>query len=343
MGLSIQDIENQGNGWISEILTSNGMNVENDDALNILNAARLVRQAGQLNQEDSIILDNPMLYQLLKMNKVQLAQQIMNNNFAPTNAVFSNKETASISADGKSSYKDFKKSSSLQHKPDVFAMAETKHQMYYKKLYILPYVGYRFLKASGCRYENYVVLSVGKKIGAIVKSATVSRCSMDGLTLIGEPTSIEFDKSLKSWRFKNSMNYLYEGIASDEGFRVSSYDDPLNDIITHFELDKNNIPILKINLIANIGVRLYSTSSTARYIVSKIDSDRATFSRLQSDYKLEDLDEKYIAKRGEKGWEIIPPENVLERYSKDVSPDYMSTSFSIKIGECYEPKFSYPT
>lgn len=79
MSLSLSDIYYQGHDWIREILSSNGMNVTPDDTTNLLNAARLVRQAGQLTQEDSLLIDNPIMEQLLRQTKVELAKQIINN------------------------------------------------------------------------------------------------------------------------------------------------------------------------------------------------------------------------------------------------------------------------
>lgn len=406
MPLTLEDIYNQGNSWIQEILTSNGANFGNDEVTNLLNAARLVREGGLLDQEDSLLIDNPSMDQLLRLNTIQLAKKIINRDSVPSQQVpnfptipdnvSSELDIYSLPEDQNNIYLCGSKTYSLKKEiksipnsywdrtvgcwkfpltsltevqnlvnkhytnrqpaaagnpdlvvmTDIFAMTDFKYQEYYRSDYFLPYVGFRFLVNKNRSYfstgvyDNYVVLSVGNKIGKLVKEATVSECSMDGLTLIGEPKLIKFDTKDKAWHWadisgkKNKLR-MEKGIASDEGLIVSSYNDPLMKYVTNYEVNYKNIPVPKINLVVTVTKVYYNSSFTQKYYISKIAGDQITLKVIPPSVPNLLIENKLVLNKTANGWEVVY-NPATERHRDQFY------EFIVKFGVFEQPSYGYP-
>lgn len=141
---------------------------------------------------------------------------------------------------------------------NIFKMAEKKYQKYRQSEIMLPYVGLRLVSASnGDEYFNYKVVEVPKK--SPITKATVIKTDMDGNPIVNftEEITIKKDEKYRShskqtYSFVLNNGYIYPGIATNEGFLVTSYDDPAIAYKRSYQT-VNGIPVPEVGLVATVS------------------------------------------------------------------------------------------
>ena len=138
---------------------------------------------------------------------------------------------------------------------------------------IFPYIGFRIVKLRNNRlYDNYKVIASNPNLNM----ASVVKVNMYGDEIENKKRFIRLCVKLGFWRYCWDGNYetnkIIPGIATDEGFMVTSFIDPAIHYKSTIRRNSKGLIIPELGLIANMNFRL----NNLQYVITNIDKDGIT-------------------------------------------------------------------